>query len=253
MRRRRGRECGRTSVDVATRTRTAPATPSTDSAKLASWRGLALRRARKLSDVLMSHSPLGDGGMRCRVPRLVAQVLEDGPKPAAGAVQPSARRHRETTEDVSDLGGRQAFPLGQQQDLAVACSEVAQRFVHQCVGGVRCGQAAGPRPPAPDAAGGWHDGGSTASGSRSLAAPSRTARPAPRRLRAALRDGATRSGRRRPQHPARRSASESASCSTRRCRRRTTRTARRSAAVARCLFPASPCKCPAGRHAFDTY
>ena len=37
-----------TSVDVATRARTSPATFSTDSGKVASLRGLALRRARKL-------------------------------------------------------------------------------------------------------------------------------------------------------------------------------------------------------------
>jgi alpha-beta hydrolase superfamily lysophospholipase len=68
------------------------------------------------------------------MPRLVAQIFEDGAEAPSRAMQPSAHRHGQTTEDFCDLGRRQAFPLGQQQDFAVASTEAVQRLVHERFG-----------------------------------------------------------------------------------------------------------------------
>ena len=155
---------------------------------------------------------------------------------ARGAIVP--RRHRQATQDGRDLRGREALPLREQQHLAImrpeaasaSCTSASSRSAErlprhgrrfECQPLLQREPAAARPPLVRD-----HP-----------AAPSRTATPALRRLRAPRPDGATPSGTPRPPHPARRSPSRPASRSRRRCPSRTTRTRRRSAAFAHARFP----------------
>ena len=153
-----------------------------------SWaRGLALRRASKLSGMLMD-PPLGNRLVRGFA---AVSVLEDGPESTPRAMQSSACRHRETTHDVRDLRRRQALPLGQEKNLPVTCGRggEARRAQRPAPGQLTPGEPR--RPPEQAAPGARSAADSRAAGSRSLASPSRTARRAPHHLPATRPDAAT--------------------------------------------------------------
>ena len=59
------------------------------------------------------------------------QILECGPESTPRPMQPPPRRDREATQYGADLRGRKAFPLGQQQNLAITWPEAAKGSVHE--------------------------------------------------------------------------------------------------------------------------
>src|SRR5262245_61221436 len=100
-RRRRERRGASTSPAPASSCCTRPAAVSTESAKPALLRGLALRRAWKLSGVLMD--PPSGNARRRLLP--AGQLFEGRSEPAPRAVQPPAGRHGQAAEDGRDLRG----------------------------------------------------------------------------------------------------------------------------------------------------
>jgi hypothetical protein len=76
---------------------------------------------------MLMNPPLGNlVGAR----RRSRHLFEGGPESTPRPMQSPARRDRETAHDACDLRRRQAFPLGQEENLPVARPEAAKRVVH---------------------------------------------------------------------------------------------------------------------------
>ena len=219
--------------------RTAWAAASTELAKPSRARGLALRRAWMLCDLCMD--PPWNLGVRRQ------QLLEGVAEAFPGTVQPPPRRDRQATENGCDLRRREALPLREQENLAVTeaggqAGEAPRARATPLARATPVQQ----RPPRVRAAPATRRVGvSSAAGSRSPAAPSRTATLVPRRPRARRRVGGRPSRRHRQPHPAHRSQSRFASCSTRLCPSCTSRRVRRTAACAHVRLRSRKHPCPA--------